>query len=269
MSRANVRYGAAVPTGRRVLVIAYYFPPLGGAGVQRILKFVKYLPEFGWTTTVVSTRSRVYGTHDETLLDEIPEGIRVVRTPGFPVARWLGILLGKLGLRRLRLWALWPDGGLGWAPAAFLAARRELRRERPDVIFSTSAPYGGHLVALALHRLTAIPWVADFRDEWASDTHLVGQPRALAALSRRGERAVTRAATRVVVAADYFELDGAGPSDPRRVTITNGVDPADVPEADGEQPADRFRLSHIGTLYESIDAGPVLRALERLISAGA
>src|SRR5215216_1576612 len=261
MSRANVRYGAAVPTGRRVLVIAYYFPPLGGAGVQRILKFVKYLPEFGWTTTVVSTRSRVYGTHDETLLDEIPEGIRVVRTPGFPVARWLGILLGKLGLRRLRLWALWPDGGLGWAPAAFLAARRELRRERPDVVFSTSAPYGGHLVALALHRLTGIPWVADFRDEWASNPHLAQQPRLLAEASRRAERGIARAADRIVVAADYFELEGASPSDPRRVTITNGVDAADIAADDAEPAANRFRLSFIGTLYGTIDAAPVLEAV--------
>jgi len=257
-----------VPPGRRVLVIAYFFPPLGGAGVQRTLKFVKYLPEFGWTPTVVSTSSRVYGARDTTLLDEVPHGVRVMRAPGLPVARWLAILLGKLGLRRLRLWASWPDGGLGWAPAAFLAARRELRRERPDVIFSSSAPYGGHLVALALHRLTGIPWVADFRDEWASNPHLAEQPRQLAAASTRAERAITRAADRLVVAADYFELEGAPRFDPRRTTIPNGVDPADVVAGDGAPSADIFRLSFIGTLYGTIDAAPVLEALRRLIADG-
>lgn len=117
-------------------MIAYFFPPLGGACVQRTLKFVKYLPETGWMPTVVSTRSRVYGSSDATLLDEIPDGVRVVRPPGFRLMRWLAILLGKLGLRRLRLWASWADGGLGWAPSAFVAARRELRRARPDVMLT-------------------------------------------------------------------------------------------------------------------------------------
>jgi glycosyltransferase involved in cell wall biosynthesis len=262
------RYGPAVPPGRRVLVIAYYFPPLGGAGVQRTLKFVKYLPEFGWTPAVVSTRSRVYKARDSSLVGEIPQGTRVVRAIGLPVARWLAIAFGKLGLRGLRAWVSWPDGGLGWTPFALAAAWREVRRERPDVIYSSSAPYGAHMVALALHRRTGIPWVADFRDEWAADPHLANQSKVLAALSRRVEQAITRHATRIVVVADYFELDGAASSDPRRVTITNGVDSADVPEKDGSPPPDRFRLSFIGTIYESINAAPVLDAVERLVADG-
>ena len=253
---------------RRALVIAYYFPPLGGAGVQRTLKFVKYLPEFGWRATVVSTRSRAYGTADASLVDEIPAGTKVVRAPAVPAARWLAIALGKLGLPRLRAWAVWPDGGLGWMPSAFLAGWREIRRERPDVIYSTSAPYGGHLAALALHRLSGVPWVADFRDEWASNPHLVRQPRPLTYLSRRGERAITREADRIVVAADYFDLEGAPASDARRVTITNGVDPADVPDGGGSPPEDRFRLTFVGTLYGPIDAAPVMEALARLVADG-
>src|SRR5215213_10217787 len=102
-----------MPAQRRALVIAYYFPPLGGAGVQRTLKFVRYLPEFGWRTTVVSTRSRIYRTWDRSLLREIPAQTRVVRAPALPAGRWLAIALGKLGLTRLRAWASWPDGGLG------------------------------------------------------------------------------------------------------------------------------------------------------------
>ena len=249
---------------RRALVIAYFFPPLGGAGVQRTLKFVKYLPEFGWRTTVVSTRSRLYPTRDDGLVEEIPAATRVVRPPALPLARWLAIALHKLGLMRLKAYVSWPDGGLGWVPSALVAAWREVRRERPDVIFSTSAPYGGHLVALAIHRLTGIPWVADFRDEWASNPHLADQPRLLAFLSRRAERAITRHAARVVVAADYFGLEG----DASRETITNGVDPSDVPEQAGAPPADRFRLSFVGTVYGPIDLAPVLRALARLTAAG-
>ena len=87
---------------RRVLVLAYYFPPLGGAGVQRTLKFVKYLPEFGWSATVVSTRSRLYPSRDTDLMREIPDGTRVVRAPALPVLRYAAIGLHKLGRMRLK-----------------------------------------------------------------------------------------------------------------------------------------------------------------------
>ena len=103
---------------------------------------------------------------------------------------------------------LWPDNGLGWAPFAFIAALRAARRDRPDVIYSTSAPYGSHIVAMLVSRLTGIPWVADFRDEWAANPHLADLPRPLPALAERAERAITARAARVVVVADYFELAG-------------------------------------------------------------
>src|SRR5206468_6481545 len=127
--------GLPVSRRRRVLVLAHFFPPLGGAGVQRTLKFVKYLAPLGWDATVVSTRSTVYGVQDPTLAAEVPSGTRVIRTASFPLARYLGILLHYLRLRRLRAWVIWPDGGIGWAPFAFLRALRVARRERPDVLF--------------------------------------------------------------------------------------------------------------------------------------
>ena len=85
-----------------------------------------------------------------------------------PLARYLAIRSTSLRLQRLRAFVLWPDGGLGWVPFAFFAAMRAVRRDQPEVVFSTSAPYGAHLVALLVSRLTRLPWVADFRDEWAS-----------------------------------------------------------------------------------------------------
>ena len=112
-----------------MLAIASLPTPLDAAGVQRPLKFVKYMPQFGCAPMVVSSRSCVDGARDTTLLREVPDSVQVARPPGFPLGRWLAILFGKL-LRRLRLWALWPDGGLGRAPAAFSAARRELRHQR-------------------------------------------------------------------------------------------------------------------------------------------
>ena len=254
---------------RRVLMLAYFFPPLGGSGVQRTLKFVRYLEPLGWDATVVTTRSRIYGIFDRTLLAEIPASTRIVRTPALPVMRLLAIPLYKLRLRRLRAWALWPDGGLGWAPFALFGALRAARRERPDVLFSSSAPFGGHLAAMAVGRLSGIPWVADFRDEWSANPHLADQPRVLTRLAARAERAITSRARRVVVAADYFELAGLPAVDPRRIEIVNGVDEADFPVVPvTPSRADTFVLAHVGSIYDLQDPSPVLRALAELTVGG-
>ncbi len=256
------------PARRRVLVLAYFFPPLGGAGVQRTLKFVRYLEPLGWDATVVSTRSRLYPARDASLLQEVPATTRVIRTPALPAAHWLSLVLYKLRLMRLFAWATWPDGGLGWAPFALVAGLRAARRERPNVLYSSSAPQGGHLAALVIRRLTGIPWVADFRDEWAADAHRADQPRALAKLAAKAERAITGRAGRVVVAADYFRLAGLPQDDPRRVEIVNGADEADLPAATSGPPADRFVLTYVGTIYGIRDPSPALRALAALAARG-
>lgn len=255
---------------RRVLVLAYYFPPVGGAGVQRTLKFVKHLAALRWDATVVSTRSRAYGARDASLLAEVPPETVVIRTMALPLARYLAFALHRLRLRRLRAFVLWPDGGLGWMPFALFAALRAVRRDRPDVIFSSSAPYGSHLVALLVSRLTRLPWVADFRDEWTANPHLSGQPRLLARLSERAERAIIRRATKIVVAASYFRLAGLEPDDRRRIEIVNGVDETDLPAKDAPgPPAERFVLAHVGTLYDLQDPSSALRALASLSRRGA
>ncbi len=254
---------------RRVLVLAYYFPPIGGAGVQRTLKFVKYLAGLGWDATVISTRSRAYGARDASLLSEVPQTTRVRRTAALPLARYLAFAIYRLRLKRLRTYLLWPDGGLGWMPFAFLAALRAVHRDRPDILFSTSAPYGAHLVALLVARLTGLPWVADFRDEWAANPYLAGQPRLLARLSERVERTISSSATKIVVAADYFEIAGLDPDDSRRVEIVNGVDEADLGNGTVVPPSDRFVLAHVGSIYEIRDPSPVLRVLATLVSSRA
>src|SRR5262249_57529194 len=89
-----------------------------GAGVQRALKFVRYLEPLGWDATVVSTRSRHYPALDPSLLQEVPESARVVRTPAVPLMRWLSLVPWRLRLRPLFAYLTWPDGGLGWLPFA-------------------------------------------------------------------------------------------------------------------------------------------------------
>lgn len=249
-------------------MLAYFFPPLGGAGVQRTLKFVRYLEPLGWDATVVASRSRHYPARDPSLMQDVPGRTRIIRTRTLPLASWAGAVLYYLRLRRLHAWVTWPDQGKGWAPFALLAALRAARLEKPDVIFSTSAPFGAHLVAMWVSRRTGIPWVADFRDEWASNPQLHEQPRILARLTARSERAITSAARRVVVAADYFRLEGLAPDDPRRIVIPNGVDDADLPKRSMQPPKDRFVLANVGTVYDAFDPSAALRILTRLVDQG-
>jgi glycosyltransferase involved in cell wall biosynthesis len=247
-------------------MLAYAFPPLGGAGVQRTLKFVTYLPEHGWDPTVVTVRWSPYQMRDPTLVGELPPGVRVLRAPELPLTPYLAMILSKLRADRARAFVTWPDNFQGWLPGAMAVALREIRRSRPDVLYTTSAPYVSHLAGLALHRMTGIPWVADFRDEWAANPHLQEGPRALRTLSRRAERAVATSA-HVVVVADYFDIAGSRPG--HRTTITNGVDPDDLAGLPApDPPHDRFRLTHVGTLYGEQDAAPVLAALRRLVERG-
>jgi glycosyltransferase involved in cell wall biosynthesis len=161
----------------------------------------------------------------------------------------------------------WPDDAVGWGPPALLRVLREIRRERPDVLLTTSAPFTAHFVGMIAGAVTGVPWVADFRDEWSTHPHVRAQGGLVVWCSRQAEQLFVRRASRVVVAADYFET--ARIASNRRVTITNGVDPADVTEpAAAPVGSDVFRLVYVGTLYGEIDAAPVIRALARLAQRG-
>lgn len=253
------------PSPRHVLVLAYFFPPLGGAGVQRTLKFVKYLSELGWRATVITTRSRSYNARDETLLGELPAGTRVIRAPDPPFARWASMVFDHFGLNTLRALAAWPDPAVLWLPGALFAALRVARRDRPDVVYSSAPYFSAHMVASALTRRMGIPWVADFRDEWAGNPY-VDRAVPLQRLDTAVERRVMRRASRVVGVADYFELAVEAA---RRTTIPNGVDEDDLTALDGVVPsADRFSIAFVGTLFGDRDAAPVVAALRRLGERG-
>lgn len=251
---------------RRVLVLAYFFPPLGGAGVQRMLKFAKYLPASGWAPTVVTTRSTWYPAKDPSLLADLPPQARVLRAADPGALRLLaraGSLAGPAGAV-----LGWPDEAAAWIPGAVRQAVRAARREGAEAILSSSAPLSSHLAALAVQRATGLPWVADFRDEWA-DNPFAHRPRPVDAVTRRAEVAVRERAARVTVAAGHYRIGGHGPEDPKRVTIANGVDPDDVGDLAPTPRNARFRLVFTGTLYAAVDCRPVFEALARLAARGA
>ena len=253
---------------RRVLMVAYFFPPLGGAGVQRTVKHVKYLPAHGWDPIVVTTNSRAYPARDPSLGADIAPGTVVVRAREPRLWRAWAWAAARVPVRSVSQMLTWPDGAAGWLPAAVGAGLRAVRRHRPDAIYSTSAPETAHLVALVIARRTGLPWVADFRDEWLHNPWRQDRPAHLRTLTERAEAAVVRRADRIVFAAEYFRVADAA-AHVKATTITNGVDPDDVPSDLPGPPVDRFRIAFVGTLYEDLDAAPVTAALGRLAARGA
>ena len=296
-------------SARRVLMIAYLFPPIGGigaAGSQRVLKFAKYLPDFGWHPIVLTVKESYYEpylTVDRSLLDKVPSGLTVVRTP---VVRWLTKLL-----EQRRKWTSripspsspqasgsvpsrgrtsdgWyqtlknavtdlfeiPDEEMGWLLPGFIHGWRAIRQHDTNVIYSTGRPWSAHVIGCALKRVTGKPLVVDFRDPWVTNPFRVKYSRAKEAAEKALERVVIRSADVVIANTEELQQEFV-----RRFTaepkekfqqILNGFDPDDYPDLDAAslRSPHVFRITHAGFLYGERDPRSFLQAfrmvLERL-----
>jgi glycosyltransferase involved in cell wall biosynthesis len=261
------------PSRQRVLMLAYYFPPLGGGGVQRTLKHAKYLPSAGFDVIVVTGTGRGFPLRDPGLARELTPGTVVLRARALPLqyARWkMEGVLRRLGQPTWPASIIgWPDEMVGWLPGAVHQALRAVRRYRPDVLYTTSSPVTAHAAGLIVQRLTGLPWVADFRDPWTRHPHT---PQPLAPIARASEaleRLVARRADRVVLADESVKILGVEDRDAQATIIRNGVDPEDLVGRDSTPGPGHFRLSYIGSLYGTIDGAPVFTALRSLLDRGA
>jgi len=279
---------------RRVLIVAYFFPPLGGAGVQRSLKLAKYLPEMGWEPTILTVRSRDYWMADDSLADELGRGARILRTrslTGLSLLRRLAPSQagaadrprregGRLGFLRLAAsWVFVPDSYVGWVPFAKYAAGRLLSRQPFDLIYTTSSPDSAHLIGRSLARRFRLPWVSDFRDPWTRRISYRPPTPLHHRWHRRLERSVLEEASLITVTAeatrqDYLRLYPELP--PEKITvITNGYDEADFANlqsaglgaADSAhlqsagRPSDNMSILHAGQLNPQRPARPFLEGL--------
>ncbi len=253
---------------KRVLILAYFFPPLGGGGVQRTSKFVKYLPSLGWSPVVITVREGAYWVADRTLEEELPSEAEIIRTRA-PSFFWILRLVpggGKGGrqgersggrsgvlfrfLRGLSSFFLVPDQYVGWVPFAAAAAARYGRRSDVSVIYSTSSPDSTHLAALLAKRVTGKPWVADFRDPWTERLTFRAPTPLHLWLHRAMERMVLMNANRVVCTSQEMVQDfGRKYPEIERdkfTVITNGFDAEDF--ARGVDLRQQFTISHTGIL---------------------
>jgi glycosyltransferase involved in cell wall biosynthesis len=257
-------------TLRRILMVAYHFPPLAGSsGIQRTLRFVKHLPAFGWEPLILTAHPRAYERVSDDLNGEVPDGTVVRRAFALDTARHLSLRGRYLGaLAR-------PDRWVSWRFDAQRIGMQMIRQYKPDVIWSTYPIATAHLIGAALHARSSIPWVADFRDPMAQD----GYPAEPLTWQRYCdiERHTLRSASR-----SMFTTPGAAREYGRRYpealarisVLENGYDEETFVAA--ESRGDRsplnpgcFTLLHSGIVYPSErDPSHLMQALQRLSSEG-
>jgi glycosyltransferase involved in cell wall biosynthesis len=151
---------------KRVLMIAYHYPPLrGSSGIQRTLKFSQYLPQYDWEPIVLTAHPRAYASTSNDQIGEISNQVTVHRAFAMDTSRHLSIMG-----RHLRILAL-PDPWVSWWLGAVPAGLGLIRKYRPNVIWSTYPIATAHLIGLSLHQLTGIPWVADLRDPMTDENY--------------------------------------------------------------------------------------------------
>lgn len=151
---------------KRVLMIAYHYPPVrGSSGVQRTLKFSRYLADYGWEPIVLTAHPRAYSGIGNDQLHEVPEHITVKRAFALDTARQLSFRGAYPGFLAL------PDRWVSWWLGAVPAGLNLIRKYKPTVILSTYPIATAHLIGLTLARLTGLPWIADFRDSMTEEAH--------------------------------------------------------------------------------------------------
>lgn len=149
---------------KRVLMIAYHFPPLAGSsGIQRTLRFVQHLPKFGWEPIVLSADPRAYERTSDDLLADVPKNTVVHRAFALDTARHLSIAGRYVGAMAR------PDRWVSWKYAAVCDGMRLIREFRPQAIWSTYPIATAHMIGAELQRRSGLPWIADFRDPMAQE----------------------------------------------------------------------------------------------------
>ena len=175
---------------KKVLIITYYWPPSGGSGVQRWLKFVKYLPQFGWDPIVYTVENGEFPVIDESLLKDIPPDVKIIKQPIWEPFGLYKKLTGKKkseqfghgfageknerGLKKtVKNFAIWvrgnffiPDARKFWIRPSVKFLSKYLKEKKIEYIITTGPPHSLHLIGLRLKKTNQIKWLADFRDPW-------------------------------------------------------------------------------------------------------
>lgn len=274
---------------KKVLIITYYWPPSGGGGVQRWLKFVKYLRDFGWEPVVYTPENPERPAVDESLCHEIPDGVEVLKTTVWEPYRLYKQFTGRKKSEHIQTafltekkkpglaekFSVWirgnlfiPDARKFWIAPSVNYLKAWLNNNPVDVIASTGPPHSMHLIGMQLKKETGIPWLADFRDPWTNidfyrDLKLTPWADRK---HRQLERKVLQQADAVTLISNGMARDFSGIVRRDYHLITNGFDKDDFKGITPPSNPGKFRLSHIGSLVKSRNPIILWQALAELVA---
>lgn len=259
---------------KKVLILTYYWPPSGGAGVQRWLKFVKYLREFGWEPIVYTAENGEYPVLDESLFKDIPKGITILKQPIWEPYQLYKKVIGQKKDERvvsgflkekgkiswghkLSLWlrgnVFIPDARRFWIRPSTNYLSRWLKENPVDAIVSTGPPHSMHLIGINLHNKTGIPWLADFRDPWVN-IDFAGDLKMSTWAKNKNialEKKVLNTANLVVVVSDLMAEEFRSKTNKPVELITNGFDPDDfIVDESLIRKVGKFSIVHTGSLND-------------------
>lgn len=265
---------------RRVLVVAYYFPPMGLSGVQRTLKFVKYLPQFGWQPTVLTVQPRGYLASDDSLLDDIGgRDVLIERTAAAGPGKWLSQKAvvdfpaewkRKLA-SRVSDTLFVPDNKISWKRKAVEHGLKIARSRHFDLIFATAPPFTDFLIGKELKRVLNVPLVLDYRDPWVEYPFKFYPTPVHKLLNLQAERSALRASSYVLTTnrrvkelllrrhrfLTYHDIE----------ILSQGFDPDDfvraaaLPGSAAPRRAGTMRITYAGVFWEDRKPDYFLRAL--------
>ena len=273
---------------KKVLIITYYWPPMGGAGVQRWLKTTKYIREFGWEPIIFTTDNAEVAMYDESLFEDVPDKLEIIKSPIWEPFRLYKGLTGKKGetinpsflqkrkgnsfLEGISIWIrgnfFIPDAKKFWYKPSVKILSSYLLRNKIDVIVSTGPPHTTHLIAQKIANRFSIPWLADFRDPWTNiDFYDKLKLTSWAHKKhKRLEKNVLTNASKIITVSkswsnDLFNLSGVQP-----IVINNGFDPNDFEDA-GKLPLDiKFSITHAGSINKDRNPFTFWEVMKELIN---
>lgn len=256
-------------------MVAHQFPPVGGSGVQRSVKFAKYLPLFGWEPVVLTRDNKKMVLRDETLLKELPPDMEIIRTRAYDltVLPWILSKAGKFIAWRVLI----PDGEVLWMKNAVRTCLDRIKKGDIKAVYTTSYPYSDHLMGLEIKKhFPDLFWVADFRDEWTNNPYFYDNRYRNSRMRKEKEmeKEVLKKADVLVTNTpamrnNFVRINPGIDLETRMHVIPNGFDSEDFEHLERKESKNsRFTVTYTGALYGRRKPDLFLKAVGNSVRKG-
>jgi hypothetical protein len=275
---------------KKILIITYYWPPAGGPGVQRWLKFAKYLPEFGWNPVIYTPENPSYPLFDESLLKDVPQNLEIIKTKiwePYQLAEKLNksnkkFKAGQFDVGKNQSWksklSIWvrgnffiPDARVFWVKPSVKFLEQYLKENKIDVVVTSGPPHSLHMIGLGLKKkFSDLTWIADFRDPWTEISYYkhLKLTKSSDRKHRQLESAIFKTAD-ITLATSYTDAENFRKAGANAVCITNGFDESDASAphsvTDEKTQERNFTLSYIGVLEQLRNPENLWKILDELV----